>query len=165
LVLIRSGKFFIYDETRKQLEYCIESRAIPRDNFDVIAYPSKQIIGKLRAQWTWWDYLARFSMLDLNSNQWIDGNITSRGDSFVDKYYIEWTEGRILMKNPAKSANSYYIDLFESVTVATLKRYRRFMTTSEYDLEVYSDKYPQALYLMGVAIWDSLHPRLRRGKK
>ena len=159
-----SGKFSVYDQLGNELQYRIESRPFPKRNTHIITYPSKQTIAKLRAQWIWRGYFATLSILEPHSNHWVDGIITSRGDFSVGKYYIEWNGARILMSGQAKSETSNFIDLLEDIPLTTSKRDRRFLTTSEYELKMFSDRYLEALYLISLAVWDSLHPGLNGGK-
>ncbi|CAF3529203.1 unnamed protein product [Rotaria sp. Silwood1] len=162
---IKSAEFSVYDEKEQQVKYRIESRFLPKHNNKIIAYPSKKVIAKLTGQWSLLAYSAAISILDPQSNTWIDGNITDIGGLSAYEYIIYWNGELVSIKNPSSSSYIKFYDKMEKIDLARFRKHSALLKPSKYDLEVLSDKYPDALYLLGLSVWDHDYSQFNRGKK
>ncbi|CAF1192890.1 unnamed protein product [Rotaria sordida] len=161
---VKSAEFSVYDENEQQLKYRIESHLLPVHNNEVFVYPSKKVIAKLKSKWASLTYSATISILDPQSNRWINGNITDIGGLSAYEYIIYWNGEFLSIKNPSSSYIKFY-DKTERIYLARFQKQRALLKQSKYDLEVLSDKYPDALYLLGLTVWDHDYSRFNRGKK
>ncbi|CAF3128276.1 unnamed protein product [Rotaria sp. Silwood2] len=93
-------QFSVYDSAGKVLKYRIESKFLRTGSRQVHAYPSKEVVGKLTRRWTW-ALKADISVLDPNSNRWINGNITKLNKLTLKhptKYSIYWNGQSLVME-------------------------------------------------------------------
>lgn len=160
---IKSNEFSVYDDKSQQVKYRIESRLLPRHNNEIIAYPSKKVIAKLKGQWSLVTYSGDISIFDQNSNTWINGNITDTGGLSAYEYVIYWNGDYISMDNRASSTHIKFYDRSERNYVARFRKQNTSWKSTTYSLEVLSEKYPDALYLLGLIVWDHDYSRFGRG--
>ncbi len=71
---IKRREFNVFDQTEKNLQYFIEAKRNFGETIEIIASPSKQVVGKLKREVSFM-YKAKISILDSRSNQWINGTI------------------------------------------------------------------------------------------
>ncbi|CAF1126410.1 unnamed protein product [Adineta steineri] len=94
----KANEFTILDPSKKQPQYRIESRYGLLQNAELVVYPSKQPIAKLQQKFKLLLYSGIISILDQNSNQWINGTIQ---EDFRGTYIIEWNGQRVNVKSIA----------------------------------------------------------------
>ncbi|CAF0888190.1 unnamed protein product [Adineta steineri] len=94
----KANEFTILDSTKKQPQYRIESRYGLLQNAELVVYPSKQPIAKLQQKFKLLLYSGIISILDQNSNQWINGTIQ---ENFRGTFIIEWNGQRVNVKSIA----------------------------------------------------------------
>ncbi|CAF1394746.1 unnamed protein product [Adineta steineri] len=94
----KANEFTILDPSKKQPQYRIESRYGLLQNAELVVYPSKQPIAKLQQKFKLLLYSGIISILDQNSNQWINGTIQ---ENFRGTYIIEWNGQRVNVKSIA----------------------------------------------------------------
>jgi len=85
----KAPEFTVYDTKEKHIYYRIESKIRILQNIELIAYPSKQEVGRLQAKLKPLLYKAEFSILDPQSNKWISGLIQQDFTFKAGSYSIE----------------------------------------------------------------------------
>lgn len=151
---IKSGEYSVFDNTGKILEYRIESTYSVLQNIRVIAYPSKQEVGRLKAKFKLVGYKGDISILDPKKNQWIDGTIREHVKIFGSFFNIVWNGDTITMETKVTSTTAKFFD-------ANKQLLAQFKITSilgqkGFAMETYSTKYPDQLYFLGLAARDQL---------
>ncbi|CAF2793138.1 unnamed protein product [Rotaria sp. Silwood2] len=160
-----SREFSVYDITEKHLKYRIESRFSFRHNNEIVVYPSKQVVGKLTGRWSMWKYAAYISLLDLSSNQWISGNITETSTLRMTEFTIHWNGTYIILKSDLDILPSTFYEKGRGNLLAQFKqRPASRLWVAKYDIGIFSIKFPEALYLLALAVQE-LKSIPRRGKK
>lgn len=157
--LISGGKapeFSIYDSSGKSLKYRIESHMWGFHKIDIVAHPSKQVIGKLENKVTFLLYEGNFQLLDTDTNEWTSGHIEQKLRPFNHKSIIQWKGKRIRMEHNYLSLTTTFRDDSDpsnlmaeyKLSVASLAWARR------YTLKIYSDDVPDQVYMFGLAVRD-----------
>ncbi len=150
---IKAGEFSVFDISKKTLYYRIESKYTFMPKFDLVAYPSKQVVGKLESKFG----SINLSLLDDKTGQWITGSM--KGHLKLLKHYeytIQLNGRRILVEKELLSAHTTFRD--ESQGGTLLARFQREffspITATTYGLQVYSNDIPDGLYLLALAWTD-----------
>jgi len=73
---IKADEYSIYDGTGKNLLYRIESKYHVLQSIEVIAYPAKTVVGKLRSKFKFLYYEANFEVYDDRYQRWFKGVMT-----------------------------------------------------------------------------------------
>jgi hypothetical protein len=148
---IKAGEFSVYDTSEKNLYYRIESNYGIMQNNKVISYPSKQEIGRLQAQIKPLLYKAEISILDSQSNQWINGLIQQNFQLLGGSFNIDWNGYRITMETEAVSLTTKFNDANGQLLAQYRTRPASLFWTRKYDMQIFSNKYPEQIYLLGLA--------------
>jgi len=150
---LKAAEFSVFDVSKKTLYYRIESKHTIMPKFDLIAHPSKKIVGKLESKIG----AINLSLLDEKTGQWITGSM--KGHLKLLKHYeytIQLNGRRILVEKELLSAHTTFRD--ESQGGTLLARFQREffspITATTYGLQVYSNDIPDGLYLLALAWTD-----------
>jgi hypothetical protein len=148
---IKASEYTVYDPQEKHIYCRIESNYGILQNIKVIAYPSKQEIGRLQAKINFVTYKAEISILDRQSNRWVNGLIKQVFKLTSGLYNIEWGGNRITME---QGFASWTIIFRDSVGGELLAKFRlrpaSLFWANKYDMQIFSDKYPKQIYLLGL---------------
>ncbi len=148
---LKAAEFSVFDISKKTLYYRIESKHIIMPKFDLVAHPSKKIVGKLESKIG----AINLSLLDEKTGQWITGSM-KRHLALKLKYTIQLNGRKILMEKGLLSAHTTFHDESEGGTL--LARFQREffspVTATTYGLQVYSNAIPDGLYLLALAWTD-----------
>jgi hypothetical protein len=147
---LKSGEFSVYDKSEKNLQFRIESEYSVMHNIKVIDQATKQEIGRLSSQVNLLQYTAEFSTLDTNTNKWINGVIRKNIQIVGTSYNIDWNNQRITMETEPISLTTKFFDSDKQL----LAQYRTRVTsliTKKYDLQVFSNAYPEQIYFLALA--------------
>ncbi|CAF3016823.1 unnamed protein product [Rotaria socialis] len=148
-----SREFSVYDKTEKVLKYRIESRFAFRHNNKIVAYPSKQVLGKLNGRWSLRGYVGDISFLDQSTNRWIDGNITEISNWRMREFMINWNGTNINLKGQVDLLPKQFYEKGRGELLAQYKiRSASRLWAARYDMDIFSIKYPESLYLLGLAV-------------
>jgi hypothetical protein len=151
---IKTREFDVFDQTEKQLQYFIEARRNFGETIEIVASPSKQVIGKLKHVFSF-NYKAKISILDSRYNRWINGTIKRNIRIFGSKYTIEWNGEHLSMKTKFGTQSAEFHDEKNKNRLAEFrKRFSSILLPNKYDFTVYSDKIPDAVYLLTIAVHD-----------
>ncbi len=152
---LKLGEFSIFDSTKKQLLYRIESYYTIGGKIELIDVSSKQIIGQLTNPLNLLLYAGNFSIFNLSSNQWINGKIERIFHMVNDKYIIKWNKRSILMETKFGSlTTTFEYENHSGILAKFEKRPTLFIWSNKYDLQVLSDDLPHAIYFLAIAIKD-----------
>jgi len=152
----KAGEFSVYDTNEKQLYYRIESNYDIMQNIKIIAYPSKQEVGRLEAKIKAFVYKAEISILDPQTNQWVTGLIQQNFQIVGSLFNIDWNGQQITMKSEIASLTSKFFDTNAQLLAQFRLRPTSVFVTNKYDMTIFSNKYPQQIYLLGLAARDHI---------
>jgi hypothetical protein len=152
---IKANEYTVYDPQEKHIYCRIESNYGILQNIKVIAYPSKQEIGRLKAKINFVTYKAEISILDRESNRWVNGSIQQVFKLTSGLYNIEWGGNRIKMEQRFASLTITFRDSVEGELLAQSRlRPASIFWVHKYDMQIFSYKYPKQIYLLGLAAID-----------
>jgi hypothetical protein len=150
---VKKREYNIFDQTESNLVYYIEAGRLGFEKIQVFASPSKQLVGTLKRVFSFM-YKASISVLDSRSNRWINGTIKQNMRLLGSKYTIEWNGEKVSMKT--KVGLSMAIEFHDEKNKNRLGVLRRRLSSvllaSKYDLAVFTDKLPDAIYLLTLAV-------------
>ncbi|CAF1076179.1 unnamed protein product [Rotaria sordida] len=155
---VKAGEFSIYDQTGKNLKHRIESRYNALHSVELVAYPSKQIIARLKSQITFLLYKGTLEILDVKSNKWITGTINHKLKILNHKYIINWNGKQLLMTKNVPSFTTKFFD--ETQRNQVVAEYRIHVVSStvanKYTMKIFTDKIPDALFLLCLTVRDHI---------
>jgi hypothetical protein len=146
----KAAQFSIYDKSEAHVYYRIESDYGLTQNVKVIAYPSKQEVGRLEAKIKAFLYKAEISILNPRTNQWNTGLIEQNFKFLGSSFNINWNGHRITMETEAVALTSKFYDEDRQLLAQIRTRPFGFLKV-KYDMKVFSNKYPEQIYLLGLA--------------
>ncbi|CAF1494134.1 unnamed protein product [Adineta steineri] len=150
-VAFKAPEYSIYNTSEKHLYYRIESKYDFQHNIKLVMYPSKKIVAKLRSQKQGKEFKAKISICNITSNQWSYGTIIQHRQWLHANYSIEWNEYHLSMITNIVSGTTRILDQSENDVLAQFYR-RWFSLNYKYQLEVFSDRVPESIYLLGLAV-------------
>jgi hypothetical protein len=151
---VKAGEFTVYDTSEKNTYYRIESEYSGWQKIKLIAYPSKQEVGRLQSKISLFKYKAEISILDPQTNQWINGLIQQHIHILGSTYDIDWNGNRITMETDTASITWRFLDINKQLLAKFRIRPSSVVWTNKYDMEIFSNKYPEQIYLLGLAARD-----------
>jgi hypothetical protein len=152
---IKAGEFTIYDTSEKNVYYRIESNYGILQDVEVIVYPSKQVIGLLQSKIKFlFLYEAEISTLDSQSNQWLNGTIEKKFQLLGKSFNIDWNGHRITMASEPLAFTSKIHDTNGQLLAQFRIRPASIFWAKKYDMQIFSNKYPEQLYLLGLFAYD-----------
>jgi hypothetical protein len=147
----KAAEFSVFDTSEKNIHYRLESNYGLTQNVKVIALPSKQEVGQLEAKIKLYLYRAKFSILNPQTNQRNNGSIEQNFKFFLISLNINWNGHRITLKEDgAFSLTSKFYDEDQQL-LAQIRIRPGLPLKVRYDLKIFSNKYPEQIYLLGLA--------------
>jgi hypothetical protein len=119
------GGFSIFDSEEKDLLYHIKSSYYYYEGrIELSDLSSKPMIGTLTYSFNIFKVKqAEFSILNLSSNEWINGTVENSFPSFHDEYIIKWKEQSSLMETRFFSTlTTFRVRPFSSLLFRTTNR-------------------------------------------
>ncbi|CAF0785475.1 unnamed protein product [Adineta steineri] len=162
--LMRSLEFAIFDAAGVKQQYRIESQFGTMENPKVVAYPSKEIVATLQEKFVNLMYNGIISILDPTSDEWISGKIYHK---FLDDIFIEWNGHRVrILRKKGDDRSLFFRDEINGTILANSEKKSKFKYFSiKYDVKVFSDELPDAIYFLGIAVANEIAKRQSsRGK-
>jgi hypothetical protein len=152
---IKRREFNVFDQTEQNLQYFIEAKRNFGETIKIIASPSKQVVGELKREVSFMYYKAKISILDSRYNRWINGTIKQNMRLVGSKYTIQWNGEHLSMKTKFGTQSAEFHDEKNKNRLAEFrKRLSSILLANKYDFTVYSDKIPDAVYLLTIAVHD-----------
>jgi uncharacterized protein YxjI len=159
---IKAAEFSIYDKN-ENIQYRIESSYSVMQSVKLIAYPSKQEVGRLKAQINFLTYKAEISILDSQTNQWINGLVEQDFQFIGTSCNINWNGNRITMENDIASFTSKFRNTNGQLLAQFRLRPASILVTNKYDMEIFSNQYPDQLYLLALAAREQIRSAKKNG--
>lgn len=160
---VKAPEFSIFDKTGKILQYRVESRYNGLHSVELVAYPSKTVVARLKNKITWLLYEGTVEILDTQSQQWSTGKISQNLKLLSHKSTIEWNGRRLLMEHSIASLTTRFSD--ENQNGQSLAEYTVPLLSvwaNKYNLKVYSNDIPDAIYIFGLTVRDYLGTQRKR---
>ncbi|CAF2951871.1 unnamed protein product [Rotaria sp. Silwood2] len=149
------SRFSILDSNGKEYLYRLRDSYTYNNSLLLIVYPSKNIVAYLQGQWTNETLNVTYDIYNYTTNQWTNGTIKKIFNLFIEKYFIEWNNENFIMKKKIFSINHKFYDENQYVLAQFRMSFRWFnWSLIKYNLQIYSDKLPDALYFFSIAIVD-----------
>jgi hypothetical protein len=153
----KASQFSIYaDQAEKKLHYRIKSFSSPMQKIDLCTYPKDDIIGKLDAHQlgTW--YEARIEIKDTRNttNTWFTGQIKRKFSWFNELYDIHLAERTLVFKKKSISSRFRFFNESKKLLALVKKRSNIFSSKITYDLKIFSNEFPDGIYLLAIAAYD-----------
>jgi hypothetical protein len=123
-------------------------------NIKLMSYPSKKVVGRLQAKIKPFLYKAEISVLNPESNEMVSGSIEQNFKWAGSVFDIQWSDYRISMKKDMVSFTSRFYDKDEELLAEFRLRPASMFWTRKYDMKIYSNKYPEEIYFLGLAVED-----------
>ncbi|CAF4672915.1 unnamed protein product [Rotaria sp. Silwood1] len=150
----KAGEFSIRDPTGKHLYYRIESNYAVLHSLKLIAYPSKQEVGQLKAVIKPLVYKAEISILDPERNQFVNGLIEQNLQLFGSLFNIDWNGNHLKMETDVGSFTTKFLDEKGELLAQFRLQPSSIFWTKKYDMQIFSTKYPEQIYFLGLAVRD-----------
>lgn len=148
----KSAEYTVYDRAEQQVLYRLESEYGILQNVKLIAYPSKEEIGRLRAKVSLIVYQGEFSILDPQSNERRNGSINQHFKFGSYLHDIQWNGKAFHVETKAFTLTTEFREASKGELLAEYRlRPASIFVTRKYDMKIYSSKYPEALYFLGFA--------------
>ena len=150
------SQFSVLDSHGKQYLYRLKTSYIDNnDSLVLVSYPSKDIAGYVIGRWKNETLNVTFQLFDLATNESTNGTITKIFNLYVETYLIEWNNETFLMKKKLFSIPHKFYDQNQNVLAQFRKKFRWFNWSSiEYNLNIFIDTLPHAIYFFSLAIVD-----------
>jgi hypothetical protein len=108
-------------------------------------------------------YKAEISILDPQTNQWRNGLIEQNFKFLGSSININWNGHQIKIENEVGSLTSKFYDEDRQLLAQTRIRLTSIFITNKYDMKIFSNKYPEQIYLLGLAARDHLTSSTKKG--
>ncbi|CAF1478899.1 unnamed protein product, partial [Rotaria sp. Silwood1] len=146
----KAREYSIYDQTGQHLQYRIESRYHILQTIELIAYPRKNVTGKLQAHINPFEYEADFEVYDDRKQKWSKGSIKQHWQIFGSNFTIKWNDHLLLMETKSLTSTTNIFDTENKYNLLARFQLRRkpFTWISKHDMEIYSNAIPDAVYLL-----------------
>lgn len=153
--VFKAHQFSIYDSSQNDELYRLQSQYAFTQTIELVAQSSKEVIGKLRSKFLALLYEGNMTILDPRTNQWINGRIKRQLTFIFETYSIEWNSRRISMTTGFNPFHTEFHDETSGILVARVqKRLISLVWANIYDLEIFSDDVPKAIYILALAAHD-----------
>lgn len=153
---VKAGEFTIYDQSGKNIQYRVESRYNALHSVELVAYPSKKVIARLKNQVTLLLYKGTLQLLDSKSRTWINGTINQKLKLLNHKSIIEWNGRQFVMKHNFPSFTTRFFD--EKKGNQLLAEYQKHVISSvvanKYTMRVFTDELPDSIFLLCLTVRD-----------
>jgi hypothetical protein len=147
----KAGEFSIFDPNEKTMFYRIESDYSVTQDVKLVAYPSKQEVGRLKSKINFIFYKADISILDSQTNQWSNGNMEQNFKILHKSYDINWNGHQIKMDGEFTSNKLKFKDTNGELLAQFEIRLYTNLWKTKYDMKIFSNKYPEQIYLLALA--------------
>jgi len=152
----KPGEFEIFNPAGSVTHYRIESHYAFLHSLELVSYPSKKVVGILKAKLKLFLYEAQLAVLDTRSEKWINGTISANFQLFESKFTIQWNGRHLIMSSDAFSlTTNFYEEQQPNIILAKFtKRFESYFFVNKFDMEIYAKDIPEAVFLLGLAVKD-----------
>jgi hypothetical protein len=149
-------EYSVYDTSEKKLSYRLKIVSSDIDTIILVDHPNKNIVANLEGEWTDKIFNVSFSIYDSKLSKWTDGNIKRSKGLFFDKFPVVWNGIRLVMKKKPFSLTRQFYEQPANKLIAQFRVRTSWtaVTRTKFDLKIFSDKVPDAIYFFMLAIVD-----------
>ena len=146
--------FTVFDSTGKVQLYRLRSSVTDMDEMMVVEYPAKNMIANAEGEWIDGKVNVTFSIYEKKLGKWIEGNIQRRVQQSPEDYRIEWNNQTCIIRVRWYTKTIKIYKERPEELIADFRHRARWLNKLKYnyDLKIYSDKLPDALYLLALNI-------------
>ena len=156
LIGLKPGEFTVLDATRATIRYRIETSLGFSHNARILEMPAKTCVARLRA--------TKISVFNDQQNRWMNGTIKSNSKATRKDFTIVFNGKSILLQGLAVRDDAIFIEQSHQNALATVhKRRSASFWRDKYVLNIFSNRYPDVLYLLGLAVRDHGNQKTSRG--
>ncbi|CAF1442989.1 unnamed protein product [Rotaria sp. Silwood1] len=151
------GGFSVFDSEGKDLLYHIKSSYYYFERrIELSDLSSEQIIATLTYSFSIFRVKqAELSILNLSSNEWINGTVENSFPAFHYEYIIKWNVQSILMKtNFLSTLTTFRYENHRKILATLKKRVFSSFWQNKYDLQIFSDDLTDTFYFLLLTITD-----------
>ena len=160
---LKGSAYSVYDSTTDHQLYRLESKYGLLQNTEITASSTREVVARLKAKLSFLRYKAEISILDEESDQWIDGEIQQIHRLTRIVFNIDWNGERVTLSAEPWSLTRKFIDSDGTVLAQFRLRLSSFLWAKKFDLKIFSKKFPEQLYLLGLAADDHVNASTRSG--
>ena len=155
--------FTVFDSSEKNHLYRLRSSATDIDTIMLVDHPGKNMIANAEGEWIDETFNVTISIYDKKLHKWIDGTIKRILQSSRDKYRIVWNNRSLIIKSQLFTRKIKIYNEFPEGLVAEFRLRARWLNKMKYkyDLKIYTDKFPDAIYLLALTIMHNKDPAKR----
>ena len=155
--------------TKKCSTIVLNRNSILWQRSEIVRYPEKKTIGKLNSQFQWRGYAGELSILDEKRNKWIGGKVVGNRTQLSMKYTyyafdINWNGTTITLDRNIEKPGLQFRDA-DGLLLAdfTSRVWPIILGYSKYDVKIYSNAFPEQIYLLVIAASDRTMGHRRKG--
>ncbi len=152
--------FTVFDLSGKNQLYRLKTSATDIDSVMLVDHPAKNMIANAEGEWIDNIFNVTMSIYDKKLSKWIDGTIKRLKQSFTKTYRIEWNQKSLIIKCKFYTKTIKIYNERPEDLVAEVRHRARWLNKFKYkyDLKIYSDKLPDAIYLLALTIMHHADP-------
>jgi hypothetical protein len=152
--------FTVFDLSGKNQLYRLKTSATDIDSVMLVDHPAKNMIANAEGEWIDNIFNVTMSIYDKKLSKWIDGTIKRLKQSFTKTYRIEWNQKSLIIKCKFYTKTIKIYNERPEELVAEFRHRARWLNKFKYkyDLKIYSDKLPDAIYLLALTIMHHADP-------
>ena len=151
---LKAPEYTVHDTSNGPVQYRLESRFGLSHNLKMIKKPSNEEVGRLKGKITLF-YKANISILNPKTNEWNHGSIVMNYQLMGNSFEINWHDGHRI--NVETKESSSVTDFYgeNQQLLAQAQRRGRFAYKKRFILKIFSGKYPEQIYIFGLAAHDA----------
>ena len=159
----KSAEFAITDLSENKLYYRIESRFHLVQRAEVFRHPEQKKTARLNADFqVFGAYRGEFSILNEPTNRWVHGVIEQASWLSPRSYKIRWN-GYDFNLIKSKEPRTYEFRDENNAVLANYFIHSGVGIWRKFDMRIFSDEYPEALYFLGLAAHDEVLSSKKNG--
>ena len=153
--------FTVFDSSRKSQLYRLRSSTTDIDTIMVVDYPAKNMIAYAEGEWIDGKVNVTISIYDQKSTKWIEGTMKRQVKLSPEVYRIEWKNETYLIRIPFLTKTIKISKERPDELIGYFRHRARWLNKLKYnyDLKIYSDKLPDAFYLLALTIMHHKDPK------
>ena len=154
------SEFSIYNQATNAREYRINSHiTLKPEGSDILAYPSKRIVGKLKIKREGQRRYVSFEVLNNKTQEWMTGEFIQYYIGWIkDSIDIEWDGPTINCEIANTRLNGTFRDDRGNILAQFQRQRATLFTLTKYVVQIYSEDIPNPFYLLFVANYDTIRP-------
>ncbi|CAF0953698.1 unnamed protein product [Rotaria sordida] len=148
--------FRIFDSKEKTCLYRLRASSRDIDTVILVDNPTKNMVANLEGIWIDSTFNVTLSVYDYKLNKWIDGVIQRTSHFWANDYTVEYNNEQLIAKWKLFSTKIKVYHKKQNELLAQFRPRTRLLLWRpvKYDLKIYSNKVPDAIYFFLLLIFD-----------